>query len=208
MDIATFLKHQKEKFQKGYSIVGARRSAWASFQQRASTRLNSICKEAPTQELFEFLYVQSASDAKIKANFLTFFFGQHPIGYDHTKGGNSLASEGGCALHYTQGPTGNVVCLIYPFSSDLMTPKQKHYLYTVYCSPERISDKDIYHHVQLMFSVAHYSSCFGSMGLRDWLNMFEIRLNGLWNAVIHRDPIDYVFSAFEYAAKKIVGASE
>lgn len=203
MDIVKFLSNQSRKFSKGYARVTKRNAAWIKFEQLARTRFNSIAQEAPTQKLFEFLYVKNNKQNNVKTKYLTFFFGQHPIGYDHTKDNNTLASEGGCALHYSQGPKGDVICLIYPFSSNLISPNIKHYIYTIYSSPEDITEKEIYHHVNLLFSVAHHSSCYGAMGVTDWLNMFEIRLNMLWIKLQAPDPIDYVLAAFEFAAKQI-----
>ena len=194
MDIIDLLKSESEKFNKGLLIVNQKRRAWESFEQRAYQQLNSFCVEARTQKLFENLYVTKTDKHRDKHNYVTFFFGNHPIGMQNfgkqSKG--KFISEGGCALHYTQGPSGDVICVFYPFSSDITTPPQRLYTYRIFRSPESIKDNHILSHVAILFSLAHYSSYAGVPNCIDCYRYIQLRGISLWTKSWNQDWFIYV----------------
>lgn len=172
MDIAeSYLSKQAEKFEAGRKRVVERRKSWDDFERRAKVYFDEICVQAKKVQLFEFLYVETKTtpnklDDKYPP-FVNLRFGSHPTGlYDFTaKDRLALDAEGGCALSINQFPTGIVVCLLYPFESNLQKPNRTRYIYKIYESPLKIDDRELRKLMKALFTIAHYSSYFGKSGL-------------------------------------------
>lgn len=200
LDTVEFLKRQAARFTRGVQRVSQRRQAWAAFDARASARFDSVCEEAKSQQLFEYLYVHSStrdSGNKEAPNFVMLRWGQHPTGlYDFRApvGTTSLDVEGGCALHFSQGPSGEVACIVYPFASSLRTPLEPYYVYRVFCSPDRITDKKIDGAVRMLFAVAHYSSFVGGPGWSERYAYTKLRVFSLFRRLWHRDWLKTVYN--------------
>lgn len=181
--------------------VSQRRQAWVDFATRATTRFESLLAKA--QRLFEYLYVDSSTRApssKGTPNFVTLFWGQHPTGlYDFRApaGTTSLDVEGGCALHFSQGPSGEVACIVYPFASALRTPSDRYYSYGVFSSPEEIQDKNIDNAVRTLFALAHYSSFAGNPAWNDWYAYTKLRVFSLLRRFWHGDWLKMMYSVLK-----------
>lgn len=199
MDIIEYLKEESDKFQKGWQQVSDRRKAWGSFEDKAVITFKSICEEARTQKLFENLYVDSSKkhskNQKNPPSFVTLFWGRHPIGQtdfsENSK--NKLVVEGGCALHYNQLPSGEVVVVFYPFKSELSEPKKKYYIYKLFSTPSKITDVDLQNHIKLMFSYAHYSSFMGKATFLDWCRMKWLQIRSMGREIWSADWVEFLF---------------
>jgi hypothetical protein len=200
MDIIEFLKEESAKFQKGFKRVSDRKYAWNDFEKKAVSRFESICTEARTQELFEYLYVDHSKKhekAQIKPpSFVTLLWGNHPIGETdfREKTRIKLITEGGCALHYVQFPSGEVAVIFYPFRSELRKPSKKYYVYKIFSSPAKITDSDLQKHIKLMFSYAHYSSFLGMSSFNDWCQMKWLQIRSKMREIWHSDWIEFMFN--------------
>ncbi len=199
MDTVKLLEKESKKFQKGWEQVSDRRKAWSNFEAKAVATFNSICMEARNQELFENLYVDSSTNhtnSNYKPSpFVTLFWGRHPTGQtdfrEESKG--KLIVEGGCALHYSQFPSGEVGVVFYPFKSDLSEPNKKYYIYKLFSTPSKIRDKDLCNHIKLMFSYAHYSSFMGKITAGDWYRMKCLQIRSKLREIWHSDWIEFLF---------------
>ncbi len=199
MDTVKLLKKESAKFRKGWKRVSNRRKAWKDFEDKAINTFDSICLEARNQNLFENLYVDSsknrASSNDSPPPFVTLLWGRHPTGQtdfrEESKG--KLVAEGGCALHYSQFPSGEVGVVFYPFKSELSEPNKKYYVYKLFSTPSKISDKDLYNHIKLMFSYAHYSSFMGKITAADWYRMKWLQIRSKLREIWHSDWVEFLF---------------
>lgn len=208
MDEPSFLRQQAQQFQSGIRRVRERRGAWLPFRNRALTRFRNLATEAKNAKLFEYLYADSyPDDEKLpQMSGVTLLWGQHPTGIaDFSEPGKtSLDVEGGCALHYGQAPGGQVACVLYPFSSKTRVPLRKYYVYWIYSSPDRITERQLNWGIRLMFALAHYSSFAGFPTWADWIIYISLRVMTRLVAIWHADWVDAIFEALrKFVQKKI-----
>ncbi len=203
MDIIEFLKEESDKFQKGWKQVSDRRKDWDSFEDKAVITFESICKEARTQNIFENLYVDNSkkhsNDQKKPPSFVTLFWGRHPTGQTDFRenSNNKSVVEGGCALHYSQLPSGEVAVVFYPFKSELSEPNKRYYIYKLFSTPSKITDVDLQNHTKLMFSYAHCSSFMGKATFVDWCRMKWLQIRSRLREIWHADWIEFLFKRVE-----------
>jgi hypothetical protein len=84
MDIIEYLKEESAKFNKVWRRFPDRRCAWNGFKEKAVTQFESICTEARTQKLLEYLYVGCSinnQNEQIKPpSYLTLYWDKRPTG--------------------------------------------------------------------------------------------------------------------------------
>lgn len=198
-EVGHFIDRQVRGFARGQELVHERRQAWPAFANRATEIFNKVVEHAQSEGLFEQLYVSHSPEPR-DPNFVTLLWGAHPTGRDWTSSGGRLNIERKCALHFVQGPSGEVACIIYPFSSTLMIPTVKHHVYWLFSSPNAIDQNALHDAVRVMFSVAHQTSFIGSPAWEDRyfyakLQFFSF-LTRLWN-------LDWTQTAFDILLKLI-----
>jgi len=96
-------------------------------------------------------------------------------------------------LHYSQFPSGEVGVVFYPFKSELSEPNKKYYIYKLFSSPSKITDKDLYNHTKLMFSYAHYSSFMGKITAAAWYRMKWLQIRSKLREIWHSDWVEFLF---------------
>jgi hypothetical protein len=199
MNIIEFLKEESKKFNAGYERVYERRNAWNAFEDEAVKQFELVCSEALEQNLFTNLYVDYSKRHEKKQkkppSFITLSWCKHPTGeIDFRENTNKLVIESGCALHYSQCPSGEVAVIFYPFKSEASEPNKKYYLYKIFSSPKIITENELQKHIKIMFSYAHYSSFMGMSNFSDWYRMKWLQIRSQISKVWHSDWINFIFN--------------
>jgi hypothetical protein len=117
---------------------------------------------------------------------------------------NTLDVEGGCALHFAQGLPGDVVCIVYPFSSRLIVSKDKHYVYRLFRPPDKITDKNLNDAVRVMFAMAHHSSFAGNPGWDDRYAYAKLHFYSLVTRLRHADWTKMAFAMLKKVVEKLL----
>jgi hypothetical protein len=208
MEQIGFLRRQATRFEQGIRRVQERRRAWTPFKERAVSKFQQLARKAQEARLFEFLYADTnpEGDKPGHTDFVTLIWGVHPTGvFDLGEPGKTtLDVEGDCALHYSQGPSGEVVCILYPFSSKRRKPLREYYLYWVYSSPDQITERQLNLGIRLLFSLAHYSRFAVNPDLFDRLLCSYLRAVSQLVLIWHADWVDAVFETLKkWVGKKI-----
>jgi hypothetical protein len=207
-DATQFVRSQTLRFRQGIERVAARRRAWSSFQASAENKFRGLVSEAKSQRLFENLYVDRGKQKPGEPNFVTLGWGPHPTGMiDWTSPPTTLDVEGGCALHFVQGPSGEVVCIIYPFASQLRVPADKYYVYRLFQSPSDITDRKLDDAVRVMFGVAQFSSYARNPGWEDWYWYVKLQVFSSLIKLRHGDWAKLVVDVLKKYVKKKIGTT-
>jgi hypothetical protein len=210
MDEQRFLRQQAQQFKSGIQRVQERRRAWLPFRNRALTRFGKLADEAKNAKLFENLYPDSFpnDEPPQQMSGVTLLWGKHRTGItDFSQSGKtSLDVEGGCALHYGQGPDGEVACVLYPFFSKTRMPLRKYYVFWIYSSPDRITERQLNCGIRLMFVLAHYSSFAGFPNWADWFCYVFLRVMTRLVTIWHADWVDAIFKALQQFVQKKIGS--
>lgn len=174
-------KHNK-RFERGMQLVGNRRAQWSKLVARASAIMENVAEEAKSKNLFEHLYVLDSttkSELSNKLPTLQLFFGQHPLGYDEFSS-NKLVVESGCTLTVSQLVSGQVVCTLYPFCSQLQTRREKYIIACIVSSPDKLGDRRLRRLVSCLMSYAQVSSVYGSPSITDWVCVYWLKAEHWW----------------------------
>jgi hypothetical protein len=181
------IANQSRKFQIGFRESAARRREWSGFAGKARECFDGIIQSCKDHELFEFLYIHEPQSRLDGQPCITLIWGQHPTGYFKSK--NKLSVEHGCALHFVQGVHGNVICILYPFESDLHKPSEKYLLFKIFKSPRYISPFALREAIHSMFSYAQVTSCFGNPDLADKLRIGFLRIKTRLSEIRNKDVL-------------------
>ncbi len=90
--------------------------------------------------------------------------------------------EKGCALVFSQGPTGHIAVMIYPYKSDVIERKENYIFLYSSLEPEKLTDKRIKNAVLKCLFYARVSSVVGLSGSvtkLDRLKLFFINFNDI-----------------------------
>ncbi len=180
MDVDDLLIKECNKFREGYFRVWERRRQWPAFEKRAEQLFNELINKSKQHNLFENLYIiTNSNEAEFNHApfFITLKWGGHPVGANVIEGDRD-AIEKGCALHFAQDVCGRVVCIVYPFISELHSLKEKYYIIKIYRDPNSIFKKELEKAVKEMFFYAQISSYLGNPDFFDharllWRNLLS-----------------------------------
>lgn len=98
-------------------------------------------------------------------------------------------SEGGCALLFSQGPRGEVVAFVFPFTSETHAAADKHLIIGRLSDPRQVTKRWIEARMSNLWSYAHYTSVEGTPSMRDRLRLKQMRL---YNACFGRSALSLV----------------
>ncbi len=164
------LENHHDKFKKGADIVWSKRDKWNTLADRLVKIFDTVVKDAKTIGLFENLYVEDSRKRKSTENmpkFVMLFWGQHPVGTSTLKQNNKLASEGGGTLTFSQSVFGDVICVMYPFKSDLHKRNEEFFILSLPKHPDWYSEDRIRKYIKYFFSYSQASSFIGAPDAMD-----------------------------------------
>lgn len=160
------------------SSLFAKRKQWPTCADRLTAIFDEAISEAKKQGLFEYLYyLDSRKDKSLKngPQLVMLWWGTHPVGSGTSEDPNKLAVEGGAALTFSQGVNGSVLCVIYPFGSELHSAPEKNLVLRVFEKPCDVTTDVIFSALQSFFSYSIVTSIFGAPTSRDKLRVVWLR---------------------------------
>ena len=181
------IEKQRKLYTSHMKSVEDRRQDWISFSERAKKIFKQILSEFDKQPFFDTLYIDEGSFPLIERknqNTITLRFGNHPTGIGTTeyytdgklKSGKAEIERGG-ALHYSQSPNGQIVCIIYGCKSELIKPKDEWFIFKRYKSPKDINEKELLKATIAFFWYTRITSFITHFSILDTykLNFYKVR---------------------------------
>ena len=171
------LKNHHNKFKKGADLVRSKRSAWNGLADKLVRIFDTVVKDAKTVGLFENLYVEDSRKRKSTENmprFVMLFWGRHPVGTSTLDQNNKLASEGGGTLTFSQSIFGDVICVMYPFKSDLHKRNEEFFILSSPKHPNWYTEGRIVKYIEYFFSYSQASSFVGAPDAIDKLRIGKL----------------------------------
>jgi hypothetical protein len=206
-ELTNFVQTQAVSFRRGRDQVADRRMAWPNFAARAVQKFNGLAEGAKREGLSDLNVRQTSQPLGL--NFISLYWGPHPTGIDWTSAdGTALNVERGCALHFAQGPSGEVACIVNPFSSQLIVPVDKHYVYWIFRSPNGITDNALNDALRVMFAVAQRSSYAGNPTWADWYFYTKLHFFSFVMGLLHADWAKVAFSFLKKGIEKYIEEKE
>lgn len=185
--IEDLIKKQRKLYTSHLKNVNNRRQGWNSFSERARKIFQLILSEFEKDQFFDTLYVQEGNSQLIERknqNTLTLKFGNHPTGINtkefsldgNLKSGKAEVERGG-ALHYSQGPNGHIVCIIFGCKSELIKPKDEWFLFKRYNDPDDIDEKELFKATKAFFWYSRITSYITRFSILDTykLDYYKVR---------------------------------
>lgn len=155
--IRSYVEVEMKRYLNGRELVVAKRKEWKQFQKDAEHLFSEYVTSVHALGYKYWLYQNSTSENKLSDvdhKYVTLFFGKDSTGLYELNNDEKpkIDHQGGCALHISQLVTGDVTVVFYPFKSKLHEPNEKHLLYGIYSSPQKISNEKLDWFVKLLFS--------------------------------------------------------
>ena len=157
--------------------LSAKQKQWSTCADRITVTFNSAVTAGKDQRLFEYLYcLDSRNDSSLKngPQLVTLWWGNHPVG-STIENPNKFATEGGASLTFSLGVNGSVLCVIYPFCSELHSVKEKNLVLRIFEKPCDVTTDAIFSALQAFFSYSVVTSVFGEPKNRDVIRIAWLR---------------------------------
>jgi len=162
-------KHSK-KFSEGFQLVYEKRQSWNDLAERSTKLFETVITEAKDVKFFENLYIEDSRKGKSTEHmpkFIMFFCGRHPVGTSTLEDNSKLAVESGATLTFSQCVFGDVMCIMYPFKSDLHKRNENHFILSMPKDPTWYTEKRINNFIKYFFSYCQASSFAGNPDIID-----------------------------------------
>ncbi len=200
-DIKKIINKQRYLFKSNSLHVEARRNNWSLFSTRAKEIFQQVINEFQQQPFFDSLYINEINSPKLEnierrnQNAITLRFGHHSTGigtFEYSRDGNiksgNVEIETGGALHYSQSPNGQIVCLIYGSKSELIKPKDEWFVFKRYDNPYDITEKEILKAIKVFFWYSRITSFIRGLSIIDTFKLDFYKLRSFttkpdWNAI-------------------------
>lgn len=172
-----FLERHQKKFLEGYQQVISKRKSWDTARCRFLSIFESVKADVTELKMFENLYVidsQSRVITKNGLNFVMLTWGRHPVGVNTTDNNSRLVIERGCTLTFSQSIFGDVICIMYPFKSELHKRTEEYLFLSRPKPPDWFTEKRIIKYVKWFFSYSQVSSFIGNPSLVDKLRVCKL----------------------------------
>jgi len=170
LSIKQLLKNEKNKFDAGAKEVLSKRQSWESFADLTVSLFNTVVDEGNKIQLFDYLYVSDSrkdNQTNKMPNFIMLYWGEHPVGTSTLELNSQLAVEGSCTLTFSQSVFGDVICIMYPFKSELHKRNEEFFLLSSPHQPEWYTEKRILGFIKYFFSYSQTSSFIGKPDIID-----------------------------------------
>jgi len=176
------LNKQIEKLKRSDTQAYIRRVMWSSLDERVTKVFNNFKSENNGDSALGRLYISKLKDDENYRNSslcsyqflnaLHIFCGTRFLGvnsFDKDKKKFFAATESNAQLWFSQGPTGNVLVFIAPYSSDLGEVTEKEIIIGNYSQPSDITDGNIKNHIKTFVKYAVATSVNSSGNIYSYL---------------------------------------
>lgn len=178
-----------------------RRAAWAAVETLVEPIFTQAAADANADPGIDTLYVGNPADDGITTslNYISLYFGSHPISSSSTASGSTSVPEGGCGLHIGQDVTGRVFAYLTPFTSNLTTAKESALLLNAYPYPQLLRKSHVGHWVKTLHSYARVTAAHGNATVKDKVLIEYVRAHAAVLAEPQKLPI-----ALAKLAKRVI----
>ena len=192
------IEKERKLYDSQMKSVEERRQDWGSFSERAKKIFTQFLSEFDKQTFFDQMYIDEGIPPFIERKnqrTITLKFGSHPTGIGTTefcpdgkfKSVENQIERGG-ALHYSQAPNGQIVCIIYGCKSELIKAKDEWFIFKRYNSPEDINEKELIKATRAFFWYTRITSFITHFSILDTykLDFYKVRSftsKPDWNAI-------------------------
>lgn len=196
--IKDLIQKQRKIYREHIDTVAKCREDWSSFSEKAKDFFQKIIDEFEKDPFFDNLYIDEGVFPFVERknqNTISLRFGSHPTGISNTeyypdgkpKSAKATVERGG-ALHYSQSPNGQVVCIIYGSKSELIKPKDEYFVFKRYKQPNKINEEELIKATKVFFWYARITSFITRFSIWDTykLDFYKIRsftTNLDWNVI-------------------------
>lgn len=168
------------KMARADSMAFVRRVMWKSLDERIREVFDAHVEHKSALNQFGGLFIRRACDEEpIRSsglvsfqhiNSVHIFTGHRFLGVslvDKEKKALKIASETNAQLWYSQGPSGQVLVFVAPYSSDAGEIEEKEIIIGKYKEPASVSVADVERHFRVFFK---YCSCTSQHSANSWLH--------------------------------------
>jgi hypothetical protein len=196
--IKDIIKKERKIYREHIATVAKCREEWSSFSVKAKDIFQKIIDEFEKDQFFDNLYIDEGVfpfTERKNQDTISLRFGSHPTGISKTeyypdgklKSAEAAAERGG-ALHYSQSPNGQVVCIIYGSKSELIKPKDEYFVFKRYNNPNKINEKELIKATKVFLWYTRITSFITRFSIWDTykLDFYKIRsftTNLDWNTI-------------------------
>lgn len=168
------LKDTSSRFKRGREALNNRRQAWGAFEALARATFERATRQGAIYEFPDRLYISSSSEhtSTTSQPWIRLFFGRRAVGsLDEC----NFISEGGCALQLSQGPRGEVVAFVFPFTSETHADSDEYLVISSLRDPRHGTKEWIQSRIAQLLSYALHTSVEGECSRRDSLKVAWMR---------------------------------
>jgi hypothetical protein len=172
-------KH-KARFIQGKINVLEKREQWNDLVARTKSIFENIESEIKEQQFFRKLGMIDTLNNEMfqKLPYIQFSFTQQIVGYEKSNSKN--CTEAGCTLRIVLLVDGSIVCVLYPFKSDLYSRSEEYLVTKIVELPNGLTESDIKKLFEQLFSYAQVSSVFGSPTWEDKIMIYQLTIRHYW----------------------------
>ncbi len=194
---------ERQRYESLISEVQRKRRAWPAVSRRIDAIFADVKQTFDKKPFFDSLYIDRKTNTTVgvfdqttNQNYISLAFGHHGVGIVRRKldfTGRTIATEieaeRGGALQFSQGPSGDVVVMIYACDSKVKETEQKVVFYRLFCDPESIGDRDVFRAIRVFLWYSRATSFISLPSVGDvlWMTWYRFRewLHRLeWTAIL------------------------
>lgn len=187
MNYEKFCIKENKKMESEIKNLQKRRDEWDNLKKKVNDITNNIIKTCKENEFWENLYLTQDTDCNLikttNQNFINIKFGKHPTGISINKSNTikksdnySLVIEDGAQLIISQGPSGQIIFILYPPKSDILKTEKEYFILLYFSDPTKIKNRHIEKSIKNLFwinriySYSHSISRIDALHILLWRN--------------------------------------
>jgi hypothetical protein len=176
-------------FKYSRTTVISNRLQWNDFEKRTMPILQEYVSIGREMDYYEFLYAVSDYPLikKHNLNAITFYAGQHGMGIredkqDFNTGKTSLniPTERSGELSFLQTPSGEVIVIVFPSSSELISQVDPYIVLKVFKRPCDIKEKYVHKAVRFYLRYLLITSYVGNPTIIDKIRIWRYKFKFSW----------------------------
>lgn len=176
------LDDMQEKIERGRNIISERRRQWPECADRILNIFNTLCAHPNVKNLGRLYVDDSRNDQQLHQGLgrVSILWGMRSLGVGTIENPKEIAQETGATLSFSQGARGEVLCVIFPFGSQLHNSQEKFLVIDIYERPSQIAVDDIQRAIRIFFAYSVTTSLFGVPTLLDRIAIFRLRVENYY----------------------------
>jgi hypothetical protein len=165
------------KFTEGFESLDEKRRCWNCLADTSTKLFKALINEAKNARFFESLYIKDSrkiTDTEHMPRFIMLFWGNHPVGVSTLENNSKVVVEGGATLTLSQSVFGDVICIMYPFKSELHKREEEYFILSKPKHPNWYTEERINTFIKYFFSYCQASSFAGKPDIIDKYRIYKL----------------------------------